>query len=82
MKIDKNKVVKKLEELGAVNPCPRCGNQRFDYVGVSALVVDTEDYSDLKYRVPVAVVACSNCACIYQHALIALGITPAEDEDS
>ncbi len=44
--------------------------------------MDTEDYSDLKYRVPVAVVACSNCACIYQHALIALGITPAEDEDS
>ncbi|TMN88593.1 hypothetical protein CWB72_12680 [Pseudoalteromonas phenolica] len=73
------KVIQKLEELGADKPCHRCGHTKIEFVGYSKQELgDSPDNMD--YDMPVAITACQNCAVISYHALIPLGLAPADEE--
>ena len=81
-KEEKEKIIKVLDERGAKLPCPRCGNNNFTLLdGYFNQTIQTE----LKGMViggpsvPSAVVACSRCGYLSQHALGALGLLPKEE---
>ena len=77
----KQNIIKKLQDRGAVLPCPRCGNQSFTLLdgyfsdslqikmGVMVLGGPT---------VPSVVTACQRCGFMAQHALGSLGLLPQE----
>ncbi|HTY55767.1 MAG TPA: hypothetical protein VMB26_11225 [Candidatus Binataceae bacterium] len=75
------KIIEALEKKGAKNPCPRCGNPSFALLSgyfnqtlqtqLGGLVIGGPS-------VPSAVVACTNCGFLAQHALGALGLLPQE----
>jgi len=75
----KQEIIKALERAGAKLPCPRCGNSRFTLLDgyfnqpiqseVAGLVLGG-------LSVPSAVVVCTQCGFLSQHALGALGLLP------
>ena len=75
------KIVDALEQRGAKLPCPRCGNGNFALVGgYFNQNLQTELTGGLILggpSVPSAVVACTRCGFLSQHALGALGLLPA-----
>jgi ribosomal protein S27AE len=77
----KRKVVEALEKVGARLPCPRCGNNNFTLLdGYFNQPVQTE-LAGLVLggpSVPSAVVVCTRCGYLSQHALGALGLLPKE----
>ncbi|WP_415753796.1 hypothetical protein [Pseudomonas leptonychotis] len=77
----KNKIIDKLQEVGAVNPCPRCSHNEFEFVGVSNIQVNPD--ANLKkciYNMPIAYVACKKCSYLSSHALVALGLVDPLEE--
>ncbi|MBR6123816.1 hypothetical protein IKQ19_09540 [Candidatus Saccharibacteria bacterium] len=83
MKIDKNRVIQKLTEKGAVLPCSRCGNQQFSVLdGYSKIMLDENIDGSIRIggpSVPVSIVVCTKCGAVTMHALGALGLL--EDEE-
>jgi len=77
----RDEIAKRLQEKGAVLPCPRCGHKNF-FVFDGYFNHTLQD--ELKgivlggKSVPCALVACSNCGYISQHALGAIGMLPSE----
>jgi predicted nucleic-acid-binding Zn-ribbon protein len=77
----KNEIIKRLVERGAVLPCPRCGNKNFVIVDgyftqtlsseIGALVLGGQ-------TIPSVVTVCTKCGFISQHALGTLGLLPDE----
>jgi hypothetical protein len=79
MEIDKNRndlLIKSLESKNAKLPCSRCGENKFEIVGESLIPIQTNPNSIVigGPSVPTALVACSNCGNISQHALGVLGM--------
>lgn len=75
----KDDIARRLTEKGATLPCPRCGKLEF-------IVIDGYFNQTLQDQfqgmviggpsVPSAVIACSHCGYMSQHALGALGLLP------
>lgn len=84
-KEQKERIIKALEERMAKLPCPRCGNQHFTLLdGYFNQTIQTELKGIVLGgpSVPSAVVACSRCGYLSQHALGALGLLPREEANS
>lgn len=84
-KEEKEKIVKALEEHGAILPCPRCGNKNFTLLdGYFNQTVQT-DLKNLKNlliggpSIPSIVIGCSRCGYLSQHSLGVLGLLPIEE---
>jgi predicted nucleic-acid-binding Zn-ribbon protein len=72
-----DRIIKVLEEKGAVNPCPRCGQEEFTLVDAyhrEALQDSLKGTVVGGPTIPCAVVICKNCGFISHHALGYLGI--------
>jgi len=77
----KTKIIAALQEAGAVNPCPRCGNQTFSLVGgyfnqfiqnqLGGIVIGGPS-------IPSIAVVCNRCGFMAQHALGALKLLPPQ----
>lgn len=84
--MDKNEIIKKIEEKGATQPCPRCGNNNFAIVdGYLNQSVQKEISGGLIIggpSIPSVAVVCSNCGFISQHALGSLGLLPTKDDNN
>ena len=73
----RNEILEKLQEKGADNPCPRCGNLSFAIVdgyfnhpiqeGLTGHVMGEQS-------LPTAITVCNKCGFLSQHALGALGL--------
>ena len=74
-----DKIIKILSERGAVLPCPRCGNNSFNIVdGFFNHSIQT-DFSGMVIggpSLPCAIIVCTNCGFLSQHALGTLGVLP------
>lgn len=72
--LQKSKIIEVLDELGAVQTCPRCGNESFllmDYIfdqksPLRNYLVPEEP------KIPSIIVVCDRCGFISQHALAVL----------
>ena len=68
----KNKYIKLLEELGAVQTCPRCGKDSFflyDYISNPKSNLRLVDIYREESKIPSIIVVCENCGFISQHAI-------------
>jgi hypothetical protein len=78
---EKQKIIKILEDKGATNPCPRCGENNFAIIdGYFNQTLQEEIVGDIVLggpAIPSIVTACTNCGFISQHALGALGLLPS-----
>ncbi len=78
MKIDKNEIIRLLNEKKALLPCHRCGTENFTVMNSFSKVILQDDINsgtDMEgASVPVAIIACRNCGAITFHALGALGV--------
>jgi len=79
MDVDKSRndqIIKALESKGASLPCPRCGQSKFEIVGETFIALQKDPSSIVigGPSVPTAIVACSHCGNIWQHALGVLGL--------
>lgn len=75
-------IIKALDERGAKAPCPRCGNNHFNLVGGYFVNPVQTAFNTLVVGGPVipsAVVICSKCGYIAQHALGSLGLMPGAE---
>lgn len=75
---DKQALQKKLEEVGATQPCHRCGHPNFAIID-GATNIQLQDPLNLDgglviggASMPVVYVACGNCGAITAHAIGAL----------
>lgn len=72
----KNQIRSALEQRGALNPCPRCGNRGFvlaDGILASPIQENLEEFV-LGSSIPSAVVICNHCGYMSLHALGVLGL--------
>ena len=78
---DKDRIVNKLKEKGALNDCPRCNHNRFSIVDYSYLqpIEDPKKIVIGGSTIPVVIVGCNNCGFIVQHALGILGLMDNKD---
>ena len=79
---EKQKIIRALEERGAILPCPRCGNNSFTLLdGYFNQTLQTELKGIVLGgpSVPSVVVACNRCGYLSQHALGALGLLQSEE---
>lgn len=82
---DKDEIIKKLNEKGAILPCSRCGNKSFVLMdGYSKFYLqDIEKIGGINLGdplVPVIGVICSNCGAITFHAAGTLGLINKEGD--
>ena len=76
---ERDKIVRALENKGASKPCPRCGNATFSLIGGYFNHFIQVRLGGMKIggpSVPTAVVACTNCGWLAEHALGALDLLP------
>ncbi|MBX9598900.1 MAG: hypothetical protein K2X04_10045 [Burkholderiales bacterium] len=73
---EKDKIAKTLSDKHALLPCPRCGNNNFSladgYIN-SPLQYNLNGFALGGPSIPAAVVICTNCGFISQHALGVIG---------
>jgi thymidine kinase len=77
------KIIDKLNELKAVKPCPRCGNQSFtvlDGILNHPIQKNINNVNIGGPSLPSIVVVCNKCGFISQHAIITLGLVTPEGE--
>ncbi|MDN0106819.1 hypothetical protein QVN76_07925 [Yersinia rochesterensis] len=85
---NKEEVQRKLEQLGALHPCHRCGNGSFAVLdGFSSLFLqpNLSNIGGLSIGgpvVPVVYVVCQKCGAVTPHAIGALGLLEQEASDS
>ncbi len=72
------KIVEALKTRGVTRPCPRCGHLHFDFVAETLMTIqnDPNVFGVGGQVVPLAIVACSNCGYLSEHALGVLGLMP------
>ena len=78
----KQTIAKRLEERGAILPCPRCGSRNFtilDGLFNNSLQTSLSGFIIGGPSIPAAIVACNKCGFLSQHALGALGLLPLPD---
>lgn len=68
--------IEALTTKGVKQPCPRCGNDRFEVVGEAMIALSEEPGTVVVGgpAVPVILVACSNCGLLTHHAQGPLGL--------
>ena len=79
---EKEEVIKALDRVGANRPCPRCGNGSFGLLGGYFAHVIQQGVGTLQLggpAVPTAVVVCSKCGWVAEHALGALDLMPKQE---
>ena len=59
------RVIARLTDLGAVQPCPRCLNPQFEVVGTTSVSLDDEER---EVRIPALLLACRKCGYLSYHA--------------
>lgn len=70
---ERQKVIDYLSRKGVDSPCQRCGNIHFEILGIGCISLDLlSSVVDAGARTQVAILACSHCGFIIQHALGAL----------
>ena len=80
---EKNRIIRALERKGATLPCPRCGEKNFTLLdGYFNQPITTELGAFVLGgpTIPSAVIACTNCGYLSQHALVALGLLQKSEE--
>jgi len=79
----KQKIIKALEERGAMLPCPRCGNNNFTLLdGYFNQTIQATFKGSMVIggpSVPSVVTACNRCGYLSQHALGTLGLLSKEE---
>src|ERR1019366_5929354 len=73
----RQRIVKKLSDVKANNPCPRCNNSTFTLVDGFFSNVIQSNLSTMQLsgqNIPVAAVICTNCGYVAMHALGVLGL--------
>lgn len=73
----KQKIQNTLAERGALRPCPRCGNQQFvlaDGLIAPSLQGSLDGFVIGGVNIPSAVVVCTRCGYMSQHAIGVLGL--------
>ena len=78
----KEKIIKALNERGAIQPCPRCGHKNFTILdGYFNQTIQTELKGMITGgpSIPSAVVVCDHCGFLSQHALGPLGLLPKKE---
>lgn len=79
---ERQRIAEVLEEKGATAPCPRCGKRNFAVLEgyfLHSLNTLGGTFNLGGPSIPVAVIACSNCGFLSEHALGALGLLPREE---
>lgn len=71
-------IIRVLKLKGADQPCPRCGNQKFELIGETGIQL-SENPNPLMFPigglfVPLILIACVNCGYLTQHAQGPLGL--------
>ena len=81
----KRRIINALENVGALRPCPRCGNNNFTLLdGYFNQSIQTELGGTVILggpSVPSVVVVCTKCGYISQHAAGVLGLLPIAQEE-
>ena len=79
---EKDRIIKKLEEVHAINPCPRCGNGDFVIGDGYGAVTFGKQVGDIDFSRVVSTIAtfCTKCGFLSQHVLGILGLLPEETE--
>jgi hypothetical protein len=80
-KEEQDKIIQALDRVGATKPCPRCGNPTFSLVGGYFNHFVQQSLSGVSLggpSIPTAVVVCSNCGWVAEHALGALKLLPKD----
>ena len=73
----RDKIIAKLNERGAMQPCARCGKQKFALLDDITRVDQQKDMSVINLggpSIPCATVVCENCGNVSLHGLGALGL--------
>jgi ribosomal protein S27AE len=81
----RERIIKALQDRGATRDCPRCGNKSFAVLGGYFNHPLQFNLGGLQLggpSIPTAVVACTTCGWLAEHALGALGLLPAEPPKS
>jgi hypothetical protein len=75
-----NKIIAALNSKGATKSCPRCGHLHFNVLAETTIPVNNDPtvFAITSDLIPTAIVACSNCGFLTQHALGALGLVSEE----
>lgn len=74
----KEEIIQVLKAKGADQPCPRCGNEKFELIGETGIQLH-ENPNPLMWQimgpvVPVVLIACTKCGYLTHHAQGPLGI--------
>lgn len=80
-KEDQDRIIQALELVGATKPCPRCGNSTFSLVDGYFTHFIQKSLGGVNLggpSIPTAVVVCSNCGWVAEHALGALKLLPKD----
>jgi hypothetical protein len=72
----KAKIIKALQDRGAVLPCGRCGNNNFSLSEglVTNLLGDGKNFTLGGPAIPSVLLICTRCGAMYQHAVGVLGL--------
>ena len=71
-KKSRDRIAKAIIEKGATKPCPRCGQSDFTIAEDLSLVTLNSNLGSVAIggpAIPVALVVCSNCGFLSQHAI-------------
>jgi len=82
-KEEKEKIIKKLTEKEALQPCPRCRRNSFTLIDGYFNQTIQNNFQGLVIggtSVPTIIVVCENCGYLSQHALGALGLLPTQNK--
>jgi len=75
--IDAETINVKFKEKGVTLPCPRCGHQKFNFVGETILSLSPSSLQNLLFesQIPIIIIGCANCGFLIQHAKAPLGLS-------
>ena len=79
----RDEIAKRLNEKGANRSCSRCGHKEFVVIDGYFNQTLQDDFSGLVLggkSIPCAIIGCSNCGYLSQHALGALGLIPSNSD--
>lgn len=80
----KETIARMIHEKGALNPCSRCGQDKFSLLDGFINLPLTQEVSGNVIiggpQVPCAVTACNNCGNLTYHALGALGLLDVQEK--